>query len=761
MLVPLLLAFAFPAALATPGGVNVAAGDVLLVVAGVAWLARLAVAAAPAPLLRGNPLAVPALLFAGYSVASLAWSTDAPATAKAAVQMVQIVVFTSLLFATLPASVARLRRALEAFVGLTSAMAFVAVVAFAAGGASSPTYLPGLHKNAAGGYIGVGLVLAFTLALDRRGPHRGLLALACVVEIAGLAATYSRGAIAGSLLSLAVVTLLLRRARTITLVLTVAGCVLLALTIASSVTAGPIRSDGGFDSAAVRVVSYARGLDWIERHPLLGTGAGTYLDYIPELNFTLPDPNNLFLLTWAELGVGGALVLLLLLYRCTRLLARARRLAPEGRVVAVAAGGAALSLLIHFQFDVTWNRGSATLCFALLGLLAAAGRLAPARVGAHPPLERPVQPEPTARPLRVLHLVSSSGFHGIERHVVDLVAGLRRLDCDAAIACPPGARRLRREAEARGVDVVPPTGSAIPLAAAVLADARRRRPDVVHVHDGLAAALGWRVASASGARLVRTQHFVEPASMHRSGWRRTASLAIHRAINQDAAALVAVSRSVAEAARERADRGAVDPIVIPAGVVLPDEDEVEQLVAARRNAPPLLAAVGRLEREKSYPLLLSALALARERVPDLRLLVVGDGSLGDELRELARTLGVDDAVEWAGAVEAPWSEAAAARVFVHPAAAEPHGLATAEAMARALPVVGVAAGGTAELVVDGETGLLVRADDASAFAGAIVRLAEDAELAESLGRAGRRRAADALGIDATARTTLELYGRLA
>jgi glycosyltransferase involved in cell wall biosynthesis/O-antigen ligase len=754
---------AFPASLLTPGGVNVAAADVLLVVAASAWLARRALAAAPAPLIRGNPMFVPTVLFVGYTVASLAWTRDAHATTKTSVQMVEIVLLTTLLYASMPSSLDRIRRAMHTFVGVTCGISLAAVIDFIAHGASGATYLPGLHKNAAGGFIGVGLVLAFTLALSTGTAHRQLLRLACAVEIAGLLATLSRGAIAGSLVSLVIATLLLRRARTVTVLLALAAAAATAASISASLSA-PIRADGGYDSSVVRLLSYRNGVDAIGRHPLLGTGAGTYWDFIPQLKIGLPDPNNLFLLTWAELGIGGLLVLLLLLRRYGALLVRARRLPQEARILAVAAGAAALSLLIHFQVDVTWNRGSATLCFALFGLLVAATRLAPAETvaaAAAPGIDRLV-PMPLAETgrLRVLHIVSSSGFHGIERHVVDLVGELGRLSCDAVIACPTSAKRLRREAERAGIDVIPATGASATLATATLASAARRPPHVVHVHDGVAAALGWRVASATGARLVRTQHFVDPASTNRTGWRRNASLALHRAINAQASAIVAVSESVADAALARRETGRANLVVIPPGVVLPSDAEVEALVERRAAAPPLLATVGRLEPEKSHPLLLFSLAIARERFPALRLLIVGDGSRADELKELARSLGVDDAVEWTGSLDDPWSRAAEATIYVHPAAAEPHGLATAEAMARALPVLGIAAGGTAELVVEGKTGLLVPADDAHAFAEAIVKLVRAPKRTAKFGLAGRKRAVATLGIDATARSTVELYERL-
>src|SRR6185312_521701 len=113
-------------------------------------------------------------------------------------------------------------------------------------------------------------------------------------------------------------------------------------------------SSGGYSSTSTRPLSWAGGVHWIERHPIFGTGAGTYDDFLEKVHIGLTDPNNLFLLTWADLGIFGLFVLVLLLVRIGRLIAATRRAPQPAAMLGVTIGAAATSNFVHFQFDTTW-----------------------------------------------------------------------------------------------------------------------------------------------------------------------------------------------------------------------------------------------------------------------------------------------------------------------------------------------------------------------------------------------------------------------
>jgi glycosyltransferase involved in cell wall biosynthesis len=159
-----------------------------------------------------------------------------------------------------------------------------------------------------------------------------------------------------------------------------------------------------------------------------------------------------------------------------------------------------------------------------------------------------------------------------------------------------------------------------------------------------------------------------------------------------------------------------------------------ELGAAPRPRPgPLVGAIGRLEPQKGYDVLVRALA----RVEDATLVLVGDGGERAALEQLAARIGVADRVVWAG-----WSDEARTYlgtfdVFAFPSRFEGFPLAVLEALLARRAVVASDVGSTAEAVRDGETGLLVPPEDPAALAGAIEKLLADEPLRHRLGEQGR------------------------
>lgn len=162
---------------------------------------------------------------------------------------------------------------------------------------------------------------------------------------------------------------------------------------------------------------------------------------------------------------------------------------------------------------------------------------------------------------------------------------------------------------------------------------------------------------------------------------------------------------------------------------------------------PLIGIVGRLQRWKGMHTLIAAMPLVRARHPDALLAVVGgahdtEPGYGDELRALARANGVEGAVTFAGyQADVPhWMQAM--DLVVHASDREPFGIVVVEAMALGKPVIAGAAGGPAEIITDGQDGLLVPFDDVAALAGAVNRFLDDPAFAERCGAAARTRARD-------------------
>jgi len=175
--------------------------------------------------------------------------------------------------------------------------------------------------------------------------------------------------------------------------------------------------------------------------------------------------------------------------------------------------------------------------------------------------------------------------------------------------------------------------------------------------------------------------------------------------------------------------------------VIPNFSHLEATDAVPRSSldtpedAPLLVALGRLHPAKALDILLRALTIETRAY----LWIAGEGPLRGELEALAQDLGVAQRVRFLGWREDRGALLAAADVCVFPSRSEPFGTVILDAWASRRPLVAAASAGPRWLVRDGEDGLLVPIEDATALAAAIARVLDDAGLRDRLVAAGRRR----------------------
>ena len=309
--------------------------------------------------------------------------------------------------------------------------------------------------------------------------------------------------------------------------------------------------------------------------------------------------------------------------------------------------------------------------------------------------------------------------------VADAVEQLRKRAVDVEVVSPASFRHF---GIAYGSGVVGNLRSApwkavlLPAFLGSFARAARRAAhdaDLVHAH--------W-LPSGAVALTTRKPFVVQLWGTDVELARRAPWLA--RRVLERARLTICASNALADSAREL---GAKAVRVIPSAVELPER-------VGEPADPPEVLFVGRLSPEKG----ILDLVQAADGIP---LTVAGDGPLRDR---------VPGALGFVQHTALPPLYERAAVVAV-PSHREGFGVACAEAMAHARPVVASAVGGLLDLVVDGETGVLVPPRDVPALRGALERLLADPDLRRRLGEAGRARVQERFSWPAVTDATIAAY----
>jgi colanic acid/amylovoran biosynthesis glycosyltransferase len=289
----------------------------------------------------------------------------------------------------------------------------------------------------------------------------------------------------------------------------------------------------------------------------------------------------------------------------------------------------------------------------------------------------------------------------------------------------------------------------IPPSLVAWALCRRHRPDALIAEFGFHAVRMMEASTWSGIPLVVQFHGSDASARDRlvplrKRYRRLLSIA---------AGVVAKSEPMRRTLLELgapAQRLVVSPCGADAGLFHG---------SAPAHAPPTFLAVGRFVAKKGPLLTIRAFAAALNQLPpansaDMRLVMVGDGPLLPAACQLVDQLGLGDRARFPGLC--PPVEVAErmrqCRAFLQHSLVAPDGdsegspVSVMEAQLSGLPVIATRHAGIPEVVVDGQTGLLVEEGDVDAMAAAIVRLATDPELAGRMGRAAVRRAGAAFTV---------------
>ena len=340
------------------------------------------------------------------------------------------------------------------------------------------------------------------------------------------------------------------------------------------------------------------------------------------------------------------------------------------------------------------------------------------------------------RPIRVLQLLQGLAIGGIERMVIDLVAALPPKEYTVSFCTFDREGALASEVRDRGMSLhfrrrhgSIDLGFVVWLARLL----RREKIDVLHAHNATAFFYG---AAATcllpRVRFLYTEHDrAFPTPLRERG--------LHALLGRRANAVVTVSETLKKSLERYECFPPSRVHVVKNGVQLstPTRTRTAMRAELALGEHPTVGIVARLAPVKNHAYLLRSWKQVLERVPDAVLLIVGNGPQELALRNLATELGLGDAVRFLGFRMDISDVLNCLDVFVLSSLSEGLSLTLLEASSLALPIVATQVGGNPEVVIDGETGILVPSGDETAMVTALATLLGDASLRARLGTAAR------------------------
>jgi glycosyltransferase involved in cell wall biosynthesis len=362
--------------------------------------------------------------------------------------------------------------------------------------------------------------------------------------------------------------------------------------------------------------------------------------------------------------------------------------------------------------------------------------------------------------MKILHLISSGGMYGAEAMLLNLGAAQQRLGCELVLGVFHNKLAPHLEVAERAaplglpVEVIPCRGRMDRAAADAIRDcAKRRGIAVIHTHGYKANIYGLRVARSLGIPLVITCHLWTGSSLSVRVYEFLDAQVMRRADK-----IVAVSDAI-EATLRSAGIPRDKLQTIYNGIDLAPFAAAEPTLRRELGSGgrPLIALVGRLERQKGIEYFIRAAAEVVVQSPDARFIVIGEGSQRQPLESLIRELGMTERISLLGERKDMPGVYASLDLFVLSSIDEGMPMTILEALASGRPTIATRVGAVGKLILNEETGLLVEARSVPALRDAMLRCLEDSSFARALGLRGEEHVRTSFSADSMARQYIETY----
>jgi glycosyltransferase involved in cell wall biosynthesis len=382
-----------------------------------------------------------------------------------------------------------------------------------------------------------------------------------------------------------------------------------------------------------------------------------------------------------------------------------------------------------------------------------------------------MSPDRGGKRIKVLHLVYSPGFGGIESIVINWCHAFDRREFDVFVACFCGDRN--REApflqatEAAGIPVLPVPWSRfkpfLKCARAVARIVDEHQIDIVHTHAYYGDAVGALAGKLTRTKTVATVYVWGKYELHRQIMHAIDWLSI-QFMTRVTAHCRDTARKTFVIGTPRRDIQVLLPGYPHTRPLLNEpQRRAQRLAAGIADGEILLVNAARLAPEKAHDQLLNSFRAIHTRHPQTRLWISGVGLESVERRLLAlrRELALESSVAFVGFRQDFGSLLDVADLMVHPSHVEGISQSVMGGMAAALPVVASNVGGLAEIIDHGRTGLLIEENDVDGFSEAVMGLLADPPRARAMGLAARGAIERELSTEAAVRTVETLYREMA
>ena len=362
----------------------------------------------------------------------------------------------------------------------------------------------------------------------------------------------------------------------------------------------------------------------------------------------------------------------------------------------------------------------------------------------------------------ILHVITSLGGGGAEKLVSDLLPNLKEKGCRVRLVslCDNLAFAPKLKANDIEVDCLYFNGSIYEVGKIIKACRRLReivkaeKPDIVHSHIYMADLFAC-AAAPGGTKLISTLHGADMWWNEKTRVRSVLKTGLESFSGRlRGRRYIAVSEALKYMALKSLRMPAEQIRTIPNGI---DVDGFKFTPTKKSLDRPVIIQVGRFYEEKGHVFSLKAFSILKERFAGARLVFAGDGPLRGEIEQMADDMGLGGSVQFLGARGDIPQLLSTADISWMPSLYEGLGIAALEAMACGVPVVAHAVGGLAELITDGENGVLVQSGDAGALAESTLKLLDNPELREKISANARRTVESNYSIAKTADGYINAY----